>query len=225
MIQRIIILLTLTLLTSNLFGQPGGGGGLYIAGFYNKQLKEINYNDTSFKTRIFALNDTSINSKITQEILPSNGKSLSPPFSNQRMFIIYNNDSMIIDFFNVMPENGGGNFDYMDSVIFKHGHYRYFRYPNNLSSKVYQEQNLYLLFSNGLTPYTIDNLSKIIFWVFPSDTTPFFKIKFTDDYFLKQIARKYKQSIITYTDIVDVSFLNDVGISNKSIIQQRRFKY
>ncbi len=173
--MRTIIVILLSICVITALAQPGGGGGLNINSFYNSSFEKIKVSDSSFKVRLFALIDTSINSKITHEVLPANYQHLSHSYdiyqtnneinmSNQRMLIAYRMDTMIIDFLGIMEENGAGVVGNIDSVVFQRGYFRYF-----------MGRNLYSFFS-GLTPYTRERLSHIFE---KTDNQPF--IAFSED--------------------------------------------
>lgn len=139
--MKVYLLFIIAFLTLNIWAQPGGGGGLIIGGYYNGDLREITPYDTSLHVRLFILTDTSLNSKITQELYDT--KYFLPPayriseryngdeFVNERLLLTYLQDTMLIDFLGIIPGNGAGAKGYLDSVIFKKGYFRYFLQKRN----------------------------------------------------------------------------------------------
>ncbi len=164
--------------------QPGGGGGLFIRNMYNRNLKPVDLsNDPQIFIRTFVL----LKGKVYQETflhdqyMANNGKmrvSRSyygfglPPAgdvdgngygdrqSDQRMMIIYNRDTMVIDFTGITGENAGGYTDVMDSLVIQPGYFTYdrSRLNNSTGYNIDEWKALAKLQQNGLTPFTIQQL-------------------------------------------------------------------
>jgi tetratricopeptide (TPR) repeat protein len=129
-------------LSIQLYAQPGGGGGLCIANIYDSSLEKIAFEKLIVRTFVLK------NNKIYQEnfsqqkssryscaekgiYLPPtedlDGDRFTDKNSAQRVLIIYKKDTMLIDFFNILGENGMGNIDIMDSVLLQKGYFKYDR--------------------------------------------------------------------------------------------------
>ncbi len=175
-----------TLIIINIFlfeyniAQPGGGGGLVVNSLYNQELESIKNKGINIDIQNFILDKNQIiqerdirysapynyNTEDYQVVLypyESDDYSNYPASeSDQRLIIFYKKDTMIVDFRGVIGENGAGHVDYMDSLVFKRGHYTFQRNKTDKHRYYYDFYNDYGQYlSNGLTPYTIDTLMKI----------------------------------------------------------------
>ena len=159
---------TLLLLCSlNLYSQPGGGGGLLIEKIYNNENQEINIlNDKNLKIRTFILKDkyvteeTFIHEKILKDLekYPNykyNSEFYLRPnneeYSNQRLYITYAKDTMIVDFEGIIGQNGIGNIDEIDSLKIEKGYFKKIKnesYKNN--HKYYQKIDISFLEEKNL---------------------------------------------------------------------------
>jgi len=151
-----------------LHAQPGGGGGLVIAGFYNQKLQKINIlTDPDIKMRSFVLQDSGIYETFYFQQLRQAKKNISisgythdgfvlPPvtyyyggryrnLSDQRILIIYKHDTMMIDFRGIIGENAGGYNDKIDSIVIQKGYFKCLRSTDN--------SNYSGFLRNGITPY------------------------------------------------------------------------
>jgi tetratricopeptide (TPR) repeat protein len=185
-----VFILSCLLITGRLWAQPGGGGGLNIGSFYNSKLDSIPIlTDPSLKIRSFLLKEGDIvhETFLFQTLLKE--KSLKwyrsgftlPPYGNdysgsssQRMYIIYRKDTMIIDFIDITSSNGVGYIDGIDSLVIQKGYYTYFLHGKKDS--VYRDVNQdgYLFFYNGVTPTTVNLLTKRRWLVY----TPYIDLTF-----------------------------------------------
>lgn len=158
-----ILLSLLTFITTILqilHAQPGGGGGIQIMNVLVPDatgFKTISKKDTSLKINAYflALNiNKDINSiarnralnnydkydfagkVFTHIYLPphylKDGKTTPAP--NQRLELIYKGDTMTLDFFGVIPENGSGRTDQIDTISFYSG--TYFKCYRNVEAKI-----------------------------------------------------------------------------------------
>ncbi|NII28546.1 hypothetical protein HB364_25915 [Pseudoflavitalea sp. X16] len=177
-------LFLLLLFTGQLYGQPGGGGGLIINNLYNDKLDKIDLlTDTSLKIRTFILagekiyqetflypkllkgySKARINGRASGFSLPSTAdideNSYSDAGSNQRMYIIYKKDTMMIDMIGIMGQNGMGFRDGIDSLVIQRGYFKYYRSKqdsNTYTNEGGHDRNSALL-RNGLTLYTVKQL-------------------------------------------------------------------
>jgi tetratricopeptide (TPR) repeat protein len=164
-----------------LLAQPGGGGGLCIGGFYDKKGEKIDiFTNKNTKIRSFVLkNDKILYESALFEIrqndykmalkqnpdavkiknnfcLLSEIEGLEPNDrqNDQRLYIRYKNETMVLDLLNIMGENGMGSHDEMDSVVVRTGHFRYdrnveIRYLRKEKNKEFRQNIKY-----GLTPST-----------------------------------------------------------------------
>ena len=177
------IILNLLLFSRPLFAQPGGGGGLSIGSLYDEKLERIDFfSDSSIKIRTFILNGEKIhqetflfqrllNQKVNRAINSLVYKFLLPPSddidvdgyldnqSNQRMFILRNQDTMIIDFVGIIGENPAGIRDLMDSLVIQKGYFKFYRFKNTESLICDDFHKNRRLIGNGLTPTTVKHLS------------------------------------------------------------------
>ena len=169
--MRIIIVIFL-LVSVQLWGQPGGGGGLRVLNVYDEHKKPIDVEQLKVKllklnrvANIVAEDDFYVgrNEKKMIVLLPSNYFS-----KTQGLVITYKNKTYRIDFEGVMGTNGAGRVEEIDSlVLFK---------PYILRKRSYDYQSLgreefnkyYILreiadkyLSWGVTPETYKHLSVI----------------------------------------------------------------
>lgn len=137
--------IALLILVKTALTQPGGGGGIVICSFYNKHLNPIEISsDPAFRMRIFTLKDGNILRETypfevyrkPNHIGPSSGFYLRPAYlpnqekynvnsADQRLFIIYERDTMIVDFIGLISGNATKHRDGLDSLVVKPGYMRY----------------------------------------------------------------------------------------------------
>ncbi len=160
-----LIFLFLLLCTTQLFAQPGEERAcLSFNKIYDKNLNSIDvFSDTALQIRTFTL----IKDKIYEETFmleallkmepnsdadgsfilctsPVNTNDYIAFYPNQRMFLVYKNDTMVIDFIEIH--------DKMDSLVIQKGYFKYswpekYKYDRNAQS-----------FYNGLSPYTVKQM-------------------------------------------------------------------
>ena len=174
----LLCMLSSLLFTTRLWAQPGGGGGLYIGGLYSSQSDSICIlTDPSLHIRTFLLKDDNIYKEtfLYQDLLKKNehhwyqgGFKLPPKRelgeeayreSDQRMYIVYRKDTMIIDFIGVNGGNAMGLVDYMDSLAIQKGYFTCYvtRKEGNSYVRPDYEDN-FMLFKNSLTTSNVPNL-------------------------------------------------------------------
>lgn len=162
-------LILFILFSIQLYPQPGGGGGLKINRIFDNNLKEINKKElviemTLLDSCLTLLSKTKIKQNTSIYLSPLNNYSYSS--KNRGLLIQYKNTNYRIDFENIIPENGGGYIENIDSlVLFK---------PYILSKRSYEhishsagEFQEYLLLrdlsssylKNGITPDSYKQLS------------------------------------------------------------------
>lgn len=180
MIRNMIRVATCLLLfgAQILKAQPGGGGRINLAKIYTLQGQIIE--NSELKIRAFSLQDTTRNSLIKAEIYDAqktvNRSYLHLPGGSSRLYIIYQNESMILDLHGVIPPNGAGNRQRMDSLVFQPGHFRYFtnvnphqkfyRIQSDHTLKITtstEEHSIFEVLNFGLTPYVRKYLSEFLF--------------------------------------------------------------
>lgn len=176
-----LFIFALLLSAGPLLAQPGGGGGLIISGFYNTRLGRINMlTDHSLQIRTFLLAGAEIYQETflyqtllkqkskTEMTLTAPGFDLPPATdihdrrgtSDQRMYIVFEQDTMIVDFIGIPGANGAGYRDRMDSLVIQKGYFKYYRTGKEGKSPVAEddERNRKLT-GTGLTLYTAAALS------------------------------------------------------------------
>ncbi len=176
--------------------QPGGGGGLCIGGFYDKQRQKIDiFTDKNIEIRSFGLQNGKLlyESKLFQ-YQPANYKGKpqtdfcllkniedrepNDRQNDQRLYIKYKGETMVLDLLNIMGENGMGNHDEMDSVVVHSG---YFCYDRDVKARYLRQERggeTRKNTKNGLTPNTQTFLiGKNILKVTPKCNTDFFTRK------------------------------------------------
>lgn len=125
------------------FSQPGGGGGLNISYIKFVNGDTLDFSDKNFKINHYVMNKKF--SKIEYEFTADNKKYsnyytgnkawfyLPPDYydnnfeycKNQRLEIIYKIDTMTIDFYGIMGENGAGHTEQLDVIEFFPGNYKF----------------------------------------------------------------------------------------------------
>jgi tetratricopeptide (TPR) repeat protein len=181
-----VLILFMLLLSCSVVAQPGGGGGLQIQGLYSQNLEPINLlTDSSLKIRTFLLFDNKIYQEtfIYQTFLNKKGEAYInsrtlgfglPPATalldgrielDQRMYVTYKTDTMIVDFINIEGENGAGYFDHMDSLVIQKGYFKFYRLKKQQNSiyddydyESHDKNSAFL--TKGLTFYTAVPLLK-----------------------------------------------------------------
>jgi len=177
-----VFIFPMLLFAGKLYAQPGGGGGLGIVDFYSSKLDRLDISsDTSLKIRTFSMLEGKLNQEryMFQPLPKENGKvriyhpdygtrlpptddrdGYSDKSSIQRMYIVYQKDTMIIDFYEIIGENGAGRADRMDSLVIQRGYFKFHR-SKKIGKSFNREdydRNVKLL-KNGLTFYTVNQLS------------------------------------------------------------------
>lgn len=182
--QLLCLILILLIANTAVLAQPGGGGGLTIGNLYNTRQEKIDLlNDAALQIRTFILKDDKIYQEtfLYDAFLEKNGQlRISrqhygfgfPPAddvnedgyadreSNQRMLIMYDKDTMIIDFTGIIGGNAGGYTDKMDSLVIQKGYFKYYRTKKkNTEYHFPQDEITRKCLNNGLTPYTAQQLA------------------------------------------------------------------
>lgn len=167
---------SMLLFATQIFAQPGGGGGLEIGGLYNKNLEAIDLRtDTALKIRTFILSGE----RVIEEAFPYKRRHVygvaddiqimmfNSPMglgypgqgNTHRMYILYKDDTMIVNFIEIMAPNGAGNRDHMDSLVIQKGSFEYCRLDDDYwlchSYECYKNSKC---MEYGLTPYTVKEL-------------------------------------------------------------------
>lgn len=151
MTMRFRIVLFFIVFIPSVYAQPGGGGGLRILNILDYSGKPIRQGDANLRIIHFALSKSG---EKQSSIIPpgqnrfhtfydeSNTFYYLPPYiqegnkktyiPNQRIQLIYSEDTMTIDFIGVMNENGAGHSDMVENIHFNPGYYKSFRNPNDI---------------------------------------------------------------------------------------------
>ena len=168
-------LIFLFFFSSFLNAQPGGGGGLKINRFFDRNFNEIKINEEKIVFEIIFLdNSLTILEKIKIDknkpiyLGPSSSGHHASSSRNKGLIITFKNKKYRFDFENIMPENGAGVVGNIDSlVLFKpyilskrsYGHVSHnpneFRKYNLLYDLAYPFLNF------GITPYSYKKLSEL----------------------------------------------------------------
>jgi len=133
------------------FAQPGGGGGMYVKQFYNSELQEISSEDFSLSIEVDGLSHDNVPGRRMQYIPPNNNHS-----DDQKLIhleISYQDKTYKIDIENIMPENGGGFSETIDSIVLDRPYilsrrsreYECWDWTNDVNRRFLQF---------GITPYT-----------------------------------------------------------------------
>lgn len=136
----IALLFTFCILISH--AQPGGGGGLNISYITYVNGDTLDFTDKNFKINHYAMNKKF--SKVEFQFLEEQKRSyytgekewfyLPPDYhnndkiefsTNQRLEIIYKIDTMTIDFYGIMQENGAGHVEQLTTIQFFPGNYKF----------------------------------------------------------------------------------------------------
>ncbi|MEO1514716.1 MAG: tetratricopeptide repeat protein [Bacteroidota bacterium] len=114
--------------------------------------------------------------------------------TNQRLLLVHQQDSMVIDFWGVMSENGAGNTEFIDSLCFLPGYFRYRCLVDRwkmegIHQMEYQQRSL---FESGLTPHTLAQLAPLtVFEKYgPIDPSLLDENRLSGLFFLWRAARK-----------------------------------
>lgn len=148
------------------FSQPGGGGGIFVNNFYDSLLQKIDINDNSFSIK---LNGQKYNNQ------KSKGRFFIPPinfYSDDQSIIEleikYRNEKYKICIQNILPENGGGYSEVMDSIVLDRPYILNKRKRDESCLNDFSNfSNLFL--SNGITPYTNKKLNYLGYTYFRPD--------------------------------------------------------
>lgn len=148
MSKRILIVFLFQIIIQSTFAQPGGGGGTRILNILDYNGKPILKGDTNLQILHYALSNNEKKQKF--QIPPEQNNKHNfydkyhtffylPPYiqsnkkityiPNQRLILIYLNDTMTIDFIGVLRDNGAGNSDVVTNIYFKSGYYKSYRRP------------------------------------------------------------------------------------------------
>jgi len=214
-----IITILFVFISIEIYAQPGGGGGLNIENLYSKSLKRINIFDENLKIRYFVITDTSYKSNIFEEIKKEEKTTFichcnfenenSKYDNNQRIELIYKEDTMIVDFLQIMPANPMGIKSSIDSLVIMKGYFRYYRNPFDCIDKIYDNPQFVEKLSYGITPYTLKYFFNFTFNICPEyiDTIPWEKRKYNDEYSRKIREMWYKQKILSYENTIDYNLI------------------
>ncbi len=197
--------------------QPGGGGGVQIMKIIvpdpGWKYKTLSKKDTSLKINAYFL--TLTKDKEIRSILPNtaltnydpydfadkvfthvylppftrhNGKNILTP--DQRLELVYKGDTMTIDIFDILSENGAGRTDKIDTLSFYPGHYlRVYRDINKKVSYYYpgtstgnrirtsELDSIHRFVQMGITDHTLPLLNKyeLVEWFSKPVRTIFFR--------------------------------------------------
>jgi tetratricopeptide (TPR) repeat protein len=212
---KLFFLFLLLLVSGKVAAQPGGGGGLVIGSLFSNKLDSINLlTDTALSIRTFILAEGKVYQEtfLYQIFLKEKGNlrisrhhhgfGLPPANdinedryadreSNQRMYLVYKQDTMIIDFMGIIGENGMGNSDTMDSLVIQKGYFKYNRSKhNNRSYKPEEDDSIKKWIAHGLTRHTRYILSQKGYITSTSriDLSFLREDKLPSSYFLKRAA-------------------------------------
>ena len=138
----------LSIFTPKSITQPGGGGGLILKQIYPPALYSLDIISPAspVSVRAWELRDSSKGGKIGQNLLVENPETrrkydffpkenitlyLPPHFwdakhkqnscPNQRLELVCYGDTMLVDFFGIVSENGAGHSQIMDCIQFVEG--------------------------------------------------------------------------------------------------------
>ena len=136
------------------FTQPGGGGGISIIHVCDENLTAIQRADTSFSWMVLQMDGHGVNASIEKSRIPLQPRywyqhkdgllSLSCPPGSHRIMGIHGADTMIVDLYNIMGENGAGISAVMDSLVFRKGAFSF--------DCGYIDQKMIPTRSRGITP-------------------------------------------------------------------------
>lgn len=135
-----------------MIAQPGRGGGLCILNIYDYAGKPFQKDyDTLLKIHHFALSENGDKQLFSIEPKQEKNHSFSqkektffylPPYigyipeerklPNQRLVLIYSNDTMTIDFIDVIADNGSGYSQVVENIYFNPGYYKSYREPSKV---------------------------------------------------------------------------------------------
>jgi hypothetical protein len=121
---KISALILLLLFANLIYAQPGGGGGLKIKNFFDKNFNKINLDKDSIEIAITLLDSNlTIMNKVVLKTPSSTSVYLSPlnhysySSNTQGLLIKYKNENYRIDFENILSENGAGYKEEIDSLV------------------------------------------------------------------------------------------------------------
>lgn len=175
-----VFILSTLVLCQSILGQPGGGGGIQIEKIIDKNLQLISKSDPELKITRFLLGTDSThkvlqlysaeakyhyrtNGKPNHIFLPpyiylptfksKNAKRTSVP--NQRIMLIYKKDTMIIDFIDILMENGAGYTDYIEVLKLYPGYFTCYRNIRN-RLPIFFNESAFAIFN---APKLVDTLN------------------------------------------------------------------
>lgn len=136
------------------FAQPGGGGGISIIHVCDEKLNSIERADTSYSWMVLKMDGHGPNASIEKSRIPLEPRywyqqkegtiSLSCPPGGHRIISIHGTDTMMVDLYNIMGENGAGISSIMDSLVFRRGAFAF--------DCGYIDQEMIPTRSRGITP-------------------------------------------------------------------------
>lgn len=134
--------------------QPGGGGGISIIHVCDENLVAIQRADTSYSWMVLKMDGHDPNAAIEKAQIPLQPRywyqhqdgllSLSCPTGSHRIIGIHSTDTMMVDLYNIMGENGAGISEVMDSLVFRKGAFSF--------DCGYIDQKMIPTRSRGITP-------------------------------------------------------------------------
>lgn len=131
--MRLLLVFLVLIFKFPVVAQPGGGGGIEIGGYYDQYGKPI-HNDPLLEVRIFRLKEISISSEMWETFKSNlftlrndNHRGTNCDDDNQRLMIVYKNDTMVLDVIGIIGENGAGIVHRLDRIVFMPGYHRYFQ--------------------------------------------------------------------------------------------------
>lgn len=160
--MRIFCFVVFILVAFIIKAQPGGGGGLKIYSILDSSHNKLSIRKNEISVRAFGIEATYGDelSQVSHEIdLKKSDTILLAPLSNLnfgynaqtsislRLLFVYNSDTSIVDFNNVIGANGAGWITHVDSLMLNHG-YKSYNYVANDSVVVKQKNKIDVSFLN-----------------------------------------------------------------------------
>ncbi|MEO8150586.1 MAG: hypothetical protein ABI723_23345 [Bacteroidia bacterium] len=136
-------------------------------------------------------------------------------YRDQRLLIEYRSETMIVDFLDILQENGMGNSDYMDSLVFSSGYFIVKTNPNINERNNDWQQNSAIL-NNGITPFTIAALKEPgwINYNINSDGSFLREENLTPHFILKRGVNSFRKEKY-HAAIADIEFSIRKGLPTK----------
>lgn len=209
-----------------------------------KTIYRIDSDDPSFRLRLFALQDTSFMAPVFEEIYQGKHKpwgalhgkySVAPggsfhwqspkrDYSHQRLLLEFRGQIMIIDIYDVMPENGMGHIDRMDSIVFMPGYFRLFKniYKQGLTNEQEMKargihpDSLRLCLQHGLSPTTLPLLLQYhLAEYYPSAEGAWLREERLPAFFFRQRAFQEFEQGDTTSALVDIRRALGLGLEGE----------